>query len=78
MAKPEDVLFSDAVKAALRVREALDALNLVSFPKTSGGKGLHIFVPIAAGPDCDEVLDFAERLGSRLAAAYPIVGVECY
>ena len=68
---PDSGKFSDAVKAALRIREALDALKLVSFPKTSGGKGLHIFVPIAAGPDCDEVLDFAERLGSRLAAAYP-------
>ena len=68
---PDSGKFSDAVKAALRVREALDALKLVSFPKTSGGKGLHIFVPIAVGPDCDEVLDFAERLGTHLAAAYP-------
>ena len=68
---PDSGKFSDAVKAALRIREALDALKLISFPKTSGGKGLHIFVPIAAGPDCDAVLDFAERLGSRLSAAYP-------
>ncbi len=68
---PDSGKFSDAVRAALRVREALDALKLVSYPKTSGGKGLHVFVPIAPGPDCDEVLDFAERLGNHLAAAYP-------
>ncbi len=68
---PDSGRFSDAVKAALRVRQALDALKLSSFPKTSGGKGLHIFVPIATGPDCDEVLEFAERLGTHLAAAYP-------
>jgi bifunctional non-homologous end joining protein LigD len=63
--------FRDAVAAALIVREALDALKLVSFPKTSGGKGLHIFIPIRSGPDADAVLAFARRLGERLSAAYP-------
>ncbi len=68
---PDSGQFSDAVGAALRVKAALDALDLVSYPKTSGGKGLHIFVPIRVGPDCDEVLEFAERLGAHLSAAYP-------
>lgn len=68
---PSGDRFSDVVAAALRVREALDALKLVSFPKTSGGRGLHVFVPIRVGPDADEVLGFAEALGSRLAAAFP-------
>jgi bifunctional non-homologous end joining protein LigD len=68
---PDSGKLSDAVSAALRVKAALDALGLTSFVKTSGGKGLHIFVPIRVGPDCDEVLEFAERLGSHLAAAYP-------
>jgi len=63
--------FKDAVAAALIVREALDALKLVSFPKTSGGKGLHIFIPIRTGPDADAILRFARRLGERLSAAYP-------
>ncbi len=68
---PDSGKFTDAVGAALRVKAALDALGLESFPKTSGGKGLHIFVPLRVGPDCDEVLEFAERLGAHLSAAYP-------
>ena len=53
------------------MKEALDALKLASFPKTSGKKGLHVFVPIRAGPDSDEVREFADRLGHRLAQAFP-------
>jgi len=68
---PDSGKLVDAVAAAKRVKEALDALSLVSFPKTSGGKGLHVFVPIRVGPDTDEVLEFAESLGAHLAAAYP-------
>ncbi len=56
---------------ACKVKEALDALNLASFPKTSGKKGLHVFVPIRPGPDSDEVREFADRLGHRLAQAFP-------
>jgi bifunctional non-homologous end joining protein LigD len=62
--------FSDAAKAGLIVKEALDALHLVSFPKTSGSRGLHVFVPLRAGPDFDEVRSFAAELCDRLAAAH--------
>jgi bifunctional non-homologous end joining protein LigD len=68
---PASGKFSDAIEAALLVKEALEALKLTSFPKTSGGKGLHVFVPIRPGPDADAALRFAQRLGERLAAAYP-------
>ena len=68
---PDSGKFADAARAALKVKSALDALGLVSFPKTSGKKGLHVFVPIRVGPDADDVRGFAERLGHRLAAAYP-------
>src|ERR1700740_2871911 len=67
---PESGQFADAVGAALRVKEALDALRLVSCAKTSGGKGLHVFVPIRVGPDCDEVLAFAQAVAARLASAF--------
>jgi bifunctional non-homologous end joining protein LigD len=68
---PDSKRFADAARAGLRLKEALDALRLVSFPKTSGKKGLHVMVPIRVGPDTDEVRDFAERLGRVLARAYP-------
>ena len=68
---PDSGLFADAARAALKVKAALDALGLVSFAKTSGKKGLHIFVPIRVGPDADEVKGFAETLGWRLSEAFP-------
>ncbi|WP_171166694.1 non-homologous end-joining DNA ligase [Streptomyces sp. I05A-00742] len=39
--------YDDAVRAALALRELLDGLGLAGWPKTSGGRGLHVFVPIA-------------------------------
>ena len=42
-----------------------------SFPKTSGSRGLHVFVPVRVGPTADEILNFAERVVSRLATAHP-------
>ena len=68
---PDSGKFADAARAGLILKDALDALNLVAFAKTSGKKGLHVFVPIRVGPDADDVRGFAERLGARLASAYP-------
>jgi len=68
---PDSGKFADAARAAARIKEALDALKLVSFAKTSGKKGLHVFVPIRVGPDADDVRGFAEMLGTKLSAAYP-------
>ena len=63
--------FADAARAGHHIKDTLDALGLVSFPKTSGGRGLHVFVPIRLGPDASEVLAFAEAFVRRLAAAHP-------
>jgi bifunctional non-homologous end joining protein LigD len=68
---PQSGKFADAAKAGLLAKAVLDELELVSFPKTSGSRGLHIFVPIRVGPEADEVLKFAEEFVARLAAAYP-------
>jgi bifunctional non-homologous end joining protein LigD len=68
---PDSGLFADAARAATRVKDALDALELTSFVKTSGARGVHVFVPIRVGPDADEVKDFAIALGAHLARAYP-------
>src|SRR3984957_8480589 len=63
--------FSDAAEAGLIVKEALDSLELESFPKTSGSRGLHVFVPIKVGPSSDDVLRFAEKVVGRLAKDHP-------
>jgi bifunctional non-homologous end joining protein LigD len=63
--------FADAARAALHVKAALDTLDLVSFAKTSGSRGMHVLVPLRTGPDADEVLAFAESFVARVAAAYP-------
>jgi bifunctional non-homologous end joining protein LigD len=68
---PASKRFADAARAGRRLKEALDALTLRSFAKTSGKRGLHVFVPIRVGPDVGRVRDFAERLGALLARAYP-------
>jgi bifunctional non-homologous end joining protein LigD len=68
---PASKRFADAARAGLRLKQALDALDLVSFAKTSGKSGLHVVVPIRVGPDTDAVRGFAERLGHVLARAYP-------
>lgn len=63
--------FADAAQAARLVKKRLDDLGLKSFPKTSGSRGMHIFVPIQPGPDNDRVLAFAEAFARILADAYP-------
>ena len=68
---PSSGEFGDAARAAIHVKDALDILGLVSFAKTSGSRGLHVFVPLRVGPAAEEVLRFAERLVIRIAAAYP-------
>ena len=63
--------FADAARAGLIVHEALEQLHLTSYAKTSGGKGMHIFVPIRVGPDADEVASFARQIAKRLVDEHP-------
>ncbi|HYM68920.1 MAG TPA: non-homologous end-joining DNA ligase [bacterium] len=68
---PTSERFADAARAGLLVKGALDELRLESFPKTSGSRGLHVFVPIPPGPDTADVLAFAEAFVRVLAARHP-------
>lgn len=63
--------FSDVRKVALLVKERLDAIGARSYAKTSGSKGIHIYVPIRRGPLQKQVWTFAKALSRDLAEAAP-------
>lgn len=67
----EASLFAMALEAALIVREAVEAAGLVAYPKTTGGDGVHIFVPIRRGPSFDETREWALALAESLRAKHP-------
>ena len=71
--RPDYVLFDidaehtrDAVAAALRVKDALDTLELASLVRTSGGNGLHVLVPIARRHTSEEARAFANVVAGAL------------
>lgn len=68
---PQSGKFADAANAGLLLKELLDELELESFAKTSGSRGLHVFIPIRVGPTADDVLQFAEAVVTKLAEAHP-------
>src|SRR6202050_3664112 len=68
---PSTGKFADAARAARQVKEGLDDLKLDSYAKTSGSRGIHIFVPLRNGPDADQVLEFARAFVARVAASNP-------
>ena len=65
------VEFAQVAEAARTVRDALGALGLEAFVKTTGGHGLHVVTPIVPQRTHDEVRAFAHGLVSTLAAAEP-------
>ena len=58
-------------QVALWVREAFSQLGLRSFAKTSGSKGLQIYVPLNSGASYDETKPFAHELALRLEREHP-------
>jgi len=64
---------AQVVEVALAVRALLEALELPSFPKTTGKRGLHVLVPIARGATHAEVLRLAEHLALAIAKVLPHV-----
>ena len=66
----EDVGFAETVQVALLVKQALDALGLASFPKTSGARGLHVLVPIERRHTYDDTRRFATAVARAIAGAH--------
>jgi len=67
----DGVPFSTVVEVALLVREALNALKLEGVPRTSGGKGMHVLVPVERRHDHDEARAFVAAVARALARTHP-------
>jgi bifunctional non-homologous end joining protein LigD len=67
----EGVGWTEVQEAARLVRTMLDELQLTSFLKTSGGKGLHVVVPLQPAFDFDTVKDFSHAIVDHLARVVP-------
>src|SRR5688572_1540456 len=63
--------FEKVLETALLLRQALSALNMPSLAKTTGSKGIHIYVPIVRGPTQKQVWTFAKEIARVLAGHAP-------
>ena len=63
--------FEKVIETALLVRQGLDALKMPSYAKTTGSKGIHVYVPIERGPTQKQVWGFAKEFAHALAAQAP-------
>jgi bifunctional non-homologous end joining protein LigD len=69
---PDPSRFEDARRAALELRRLLEEeLELTTFVKTTGGKGLHVHVPLDRGAGFDDVREVARQIAETLAEAHP-------
>ena len=59
---PHDIAFDAVVEAALEVHALLDAIGVAHYCKTSGGKGLHILIPLKGKYSFDQSKQFAELI----------------
>ena len=67
----EGAAFAQVRESALVLRDALDILRMKPLVKTSGSKGLHIYIPIVRGPEQKQVWTFAKALAVEMAARNP-------
>ena len=68
---PQECSFDRIVEAALLVRRKLDLLELEGYPKTTGGDGMHIYIPVEPHYSYEETKSFAEVIARTLAGEHP-------
>lgn len=68
---PNEASIKDLVATAKKVKEILDSLNIKGYLKTSGGKGLHVFIPIQPKYTYDQSRDFSHIISQAVNAALP-------
>jgi bifunctional non-homologous end joining protein LigD len=66
-----EVPWSQTIEVALILRDVLEALDLLSFPKTSGGKGFHVLVPVDRRSTYADTREFAEVVAGAIARSHP-------
>jgi bifunctional non-homologous end joining protein LigD len=66
-----EVPWTQTVQVALILKQLLDSLGLESFPKTSGGKGFHVLVPLDRRSTYDDSRSFAEIVAGAIVRAHP-------
>ena len=67
----EGASFEDVIAVARLVKQTLDLLELVSYPKTSGSRGIHVLVPVARRHTYGDAREFASIVAGALARAHP-------
>ena len=65
-----DAGFPEVIEVALLVKQVLDALGLVGFPKTSGSDGMHVLVPIERRHTYEQTREFSAIVASTLARTH--------
>src|SRR4051812_13137585 len=63
--------FAQVRETALRVKDGLDKIKARAFAKTTGSRGIHIYVPIQRGPKQKQVWTFAKQFAQSMAQLYP-------
>jgi len=68
---PYEADFSTVLQVALTVNQVLIDLGLTGYPKTSGSKGVHVYVPVARRYGYEEAARFAEQVAAKVAERAP-------
>ena len=75
---PGSAPFSVVREVALVVRDGLKGVGVPSYAKTSGSKGMHVYVPIVRGPTQKAVWTFAKAFAQTVASHYPALATAEY
>src|SRR5436190_1410035 len=68
---PQECPYDRIVEAALLVHEKLEQIGLTGYPKTTGGDGMHIYIPLENSYTYEQARIFAEILGVMLSGKRP-------
>jgi len=68
---PGSAAWDQVLESARIVRDALETLQMRAYAKTTGSKGIHVYVPIVRGPEQKDVWTFAKALAQELASRHP-------